>query len=171
MGCLVSMDRPAPGGLPARGVEHDGVLAANSTRGAPMNPTELCFAPAADLAAAIRAKRVSPTEAVEAVLDRIAAVNPSINALVTVTEDLARATARDIETRLARGEAAGPLAGVPVTIKDLIMVKGVRTTWGSRIFERFVSPEDAPAVERLRAAGAVIVGMTNSPEFGYRATT
>jgi aspartyl-tRNA(Asn)/glutamyl-tRNA(Gln) amidotransferase subunit A len=136
-----------------------------------VNATELCFLPAAELAAAIRAKRVSPTEAVEAVLDRIATVNPSINALVTVTEDLARATARDIETRLARGEAAGPLAGVPVTIKDLIMVKGVRTTWGSRIFERFVAPEDAPAVERLRGAGAVIVGMTNSPEFGYRATT
>jgi aspartyl-tRNA(Asn)/glutamyl-tRNA(Gln) amidotransferase subunit A len=136
-----------------------------------MNATELCFMPAAELAGAIRAKRVSPTEAVEAVLDRIAAVNPSINALVTVTEDLARSSARDVETRLARGEATGPLAGVPVTIKDLIMVKGVRTTWGSRIFERFVAPEDAPAVERLRAAGAVIVGMTNSPEFGYRATT
>jgi len=136
-----------------------------------MNATELCFMPATELAAAIRAKRVSPTEAVEAVLDRIAAVNPSINALVTVTEDLARAAARDAETRLARGEAPGPLAGVPVTIKDLIMVKGVRTTWGSRIFERFIAPEDAPAVERLRAAGAAIVGMTNSPEFGYRATT
>lgn len=136
-----------------------------------MNATELCCMPATELAGAIRAKRVSPVEAVEAVLDRIAAVNPSINAVVTVTEDLARAAARDVETRLMRGEPLGPLAGVPITIKDLVMVKGVRTTWGSRIFERFVAPEDAPAVERLRAAGAVIVGMTNSPEFGYRATT
>ena len=136
-----------------------------------MNATDLCFMPATELAAAIRAKRVSPTEAVEAALDRVATVNPTINALVTVTEDLARTAARDVETRLMRGEPLGPLAGVPITIKDLIMVKGVRTTWGSRIFERFVAPEDAPAVERLRAAGAVIVGMTNSPEFGYRATT
>ena len=136
-----------------------------------MNATDLCFMPATTLAAAIRDKRVSPTEAVEAVLDRIGTVNPSINALVTVTEDLARATARDVEARLARGEPLGPLAGVPVTIKDLVMVKGVRTTWGSHIFERFIAPEDAPAVERLRAAGAVIVGMTNSPEFGYRGTT
>jgi len=136
-----------------------------------MNAADLCFMPATELAAAIRAKRVSPVEAVEAVLDRIAEVNPAINAVVTVTEDLARAAAREVEARLGRGEPVGPFAGVPMTIKDLIMVKGVRTTWGSRIFERFVAPEDAPLVERLRAAGAVIVGMTNSPEFGYRATT
>jgi aspartyl-tRNA(Asn)/glutamyl-tRNA(Gln) amidotransferase subunit A len=136
-----------------------------------MNAVDLCFMPATDLAGAIRAKEISPVQAVEAVLDRIAAINPSINAIVTVTEELARTTARDVEKRITRGEPVGPLAGVPVTIKDLIMVKGVRTTWGSRIFERFIAPEDAPAVERLRAAGAVIVGMTNSPEFGYRATT
>jgi aspartyl-tRNA(Asn)/glutamyl-tRNA(Gln) amidotransferase subunit A len=136
-----------------------------------MKAIDLCFMSATDLARAIRAKEVSPAEAVEAVLDRIAAVNPAINAVVTVTEDLARAAARDVEKRITRGEPVGPLAGVPVTIKDLIMVKGVRTTWGSRIFERFIAPEDAPAVERLRAAGAVIVGMTNSPEFGYRPTT
>lgn len=136
-----------------------------------MNATDLCFTPATELAAAIRAKHVSPTEVVEVVLDRIATVNPSINALVTVTEDQARAAARDVEARLARGETLGPLAGVPITIKDLVMVKGVRTTWGSRIFERFIAPEDAPSVERLRAAGAVIVGMTNSPEFGYKSTT
>ncbi|HLW47387.1 MAG TPA: amidase family protein [bacterium] len=136
-----------------------------------MNALELCFMPATELAAAIGAKQVSPVEAVEAVLDRIAAINPSINAIVTVTEELARGAARDVEQRITRGEPVGPLAGVPVTIKDLIMVKGVRTTWGSRIFERFIAPEDGPAVERLRAAGAVIVGMTNSPEFGYRATT
>jgi aspartyl-tRNA(Asn)/glutamyl-tRNA(Gln) amidotransferase subunit A len=136
-----------------------------------VNDAELCFLPATGLAAAIRRKEVSPVEVVDAVLDRIAGVNPSLNALVTVTEDAARTAAREIEARLVRGETVGPLAGVPVTIKDLVMVKGVRTTWGSRIFERFVSPEDAPAVERLRRAGAVIVGMTNSPEFGYRATT
>jgi aspartyl-tRNA(Asn)/glutamyl-tRNA(Gln) amidotransferase subunit A len=136
-----------------------------------MSATDLCFMPAVELAAAIRARRVSPVEATEAVLDQIAAVNPSVNALVTVTEDLARTAARDVETRLMRGEALGPLAGVPITIKDLVMVQGVRTTWGSRIFERFIAPEDAPAVARLRAAGAVIVGMTNSPEFGYRGTT
>jgi len=136
-----------------------------------MNAIDLCFMPATELARAIRDKEISAVQAVETVLDRIAAINPSINAIVTVTEDLARTAARDVEKRIDRGEPVGPLAGVPVTIKDLIMVKGVRTTWGSRIFERFIAPEDAPAVERLRAAGAVIVGMTNSPEFGYRATT
>jgi Asp-tRNA(Asn)/Glu-tRNA(Gln) amidotransferase A subunit family amidase len=136
-----------------------------------MKPVDLCFMSATDLARAIRAKEVSPHEAVDAVLDRIATINPSLNAVVTVTEDLARGIARDVEKRISRREPVGPLAGVPVTIKDLIMVKGVRTTWGSRIFERFVAPEDAPAVERLRAADAVIIGMTNAPEFGYRATT
>jgi len=136
-----------------------------------VNATDLCFMPAADLARAIRARQVSPTDALDAVLARIAAVNPALNAIVTVTEEPARAAAREAEARITRGEPLGPLGGVPVTIKDLVMVKGVRTTWGSRIFEQFVSPEDAPSVERLRAAGAVIVGMTNSPEFGYRATT
>jgi aspartyl-tRNA(Asn)/glutamyl-tRNA(Gln) amidotransferase subunit A len=136
-----------------------------------MKSVDLCFMSATDLARAIRAKEVSPLEAVDAVLDRIAAINPSINAVVTVTEDLARGVARNVEKRVIRREPVGPLAGVPVTIKDLIMVKGVRTTWGSRIFERFVAPDDAPAVERLREADAVIIGMTNSPEFGYRATT
>ena len=136
-----------------------------------MNAADLCFMPATELAGAIRARRISPVDAVDAVLDRIAAVNPSINAVVTVLADDARDTAREAAARLLRGERPGPLHGVPVTIKDLVMVKGVRTTWGSRIFEHFVSPDDAPAVERLRAAGAIIVGMTNSPEFGFRAIT
>jgi aspartyl-tRNA(Asn)/glutamyl-tRNA(Gln) amidotransferase subunit A len=136
-----------------------------------VNATDLCFMPATELAGAIRAKQVSPTEALDAVLARIATVNPKINAIVTVTEDLARTAAREAESRITRGESLGPLAGVPVTIKDLVMVKDVRTTWGSKVFEHFVSPEDAPSVERLRAAGAVIVGMTNSPEFGYKGTT
>lgn len=136
-----------------------------------VDATDLCRMPAADLAAAIRAKTVSPVEVVDAVLARIERVNPILNAYCTVTPEAARAAARNAEAAVLRGDPLGPLHGVPVSIKDLVVTKGVRTTWGSRLYAQFVPDEDAPVVERLKRAGAIIVGKTNTPEFGYKGIT
>jgi aspartyl-tRNA(Asn)/glutamyl-tRNA(Gln) amidotransferase subunit A len=132
---------------------------------------ELCLLSAVELAAAVRAKQVSPVEATRAVLERIERLNPKLNAFCTVTPDAALATAKQIEAAIMRGDDVGPLAGVPISIKDLIYVKDMRVTFGSKLFEQNVVTEDTPLVERLRRAGAVIVGMTNTPEFGWKGVT
>jgi Asp-tRNA(Asn)/Glu-tRNA(Gln) amidotransferase A subunit family amidase len=136
-----------------------------------MEATELCYTPATQLAAAIRTKQVSPVEVVDAVLARIERLNPRINASCTVTADLARTTARDVEAAVLRGEALRPLHGVPYSLKDLTPTKGIRTTFGSKIFEHHVPTEDAILVERLRAAGGILLGKTNTPEFGCKGMT
>jgi aspartyl-tRNA(Asn)/glutamyl-tRNA(Gln) amidotransferase subunit A len=136
-----------------------------------MQAVELCYLPATELAAAIRAKRVSPVEAVDAVLARIERLNPTLNAYCTVAAAAARAAAKAAEAAVMRGEALGPLHGVPVSIKDLVATKGIRTTYGSQLYEHFVPEEDAPVVERLKAAGAIIIGKTNTPEFGHKGVT
>ncbi|MGH2459148.1 MAG: amidase [Chloroflexota bacterium] len=132
---------------------------------------ELCYQPATDLAARVRARELSPVEVVDAFLARIERINPALNAYCTVTADLARTEARRIEAAIQRGEDVGPLAGVPVSIKDLLITKGIRTTRGSRLFADAVPTEDAPVVERLRAAGAISLGKTNTPEFGWKGVT
>jgi aspartyl-tRNA(Asn)/glutamyl-tRNA(Gln) amidotransferase subunit A len=131
----------------------------------------LCNLSAVEVAAAVRARKVSPVEVAGAVLKRIERLNPQLNAFCTVTADEALATARKLEAAIARGEDVGPLAGVPVSIKDLLYVKDTRITFGSKLFESNVAAEDAPVVQRLRRAGAVIVGITNSPEFGWKGVT
>ena len=136
-----------------------------------MDQTELCYQPATELAAGVRAGDVSPTEVVDAFLGRIERVNPRLNAYCTVTADRARDRAKAIEAALARGETVGPLAGVPVSIKDVLFTKGIRTTRGSLLYADSVPTEDAPVVERLEAAGAILLGKTNTPEFGWKATT
>ncbi|MDP9469704.1 MAG: amidase [Chloroflexota bacterium] len=133
--------------------------------------TDLCAVSATELAAAYRTRRLSPVEVTEAVLARIERVDPVLNAFVTVTTDLARATAREAEFAFASGSVRGPLDGVPVTIKDLVPTKGVRTTSGSHIYADHIPTEDAPIVERLRAGGAVILGKTTVPEFGWKSPT
>lgn len=130
--------------------------------------TELCFTPATALADMIRRKVVSPVEVIDAVLARIAQVNPQINAFCMVTGEQARAEAQAVEQAVMRGDNLGPLGGVPISIKDLTYTKGVRTTRGSRLFADYVPNEDAPVVERVKAAGAIIVGKTNTPEFGWK---
>jgi aspartyl-tRNA(Asn)/glutamyl-tRNA(Gln) amidotransferase subunit A len=136
-----------------------------------MNSTELCYLPATDLAALIRKREVSPTEVARAFLDRIERVNPTINAYCTVTDFRALDEARAVEAALGRGETVGPLAGVPVSIKDLLLTKGIRTTRGSLLYADDIPTEDAPVVERLRNAGAILLGKTNTPEFGWKAAT
>ncbi len=128
---------------------------------------EICRMTAAAIAQKIRAKELSPTEVIEAVLDRMERLEPSIHAFCTPTPDLARAEAKRIEQAIANGEDVGPLAGVPVGIKDLVCTAGIKTVSGSVAYENFVPDEDDIVVERLKAAGAIIIGKTNVPEFGY----
>lgn len=117
----------------------------------------------------IRSGTLSPTDVVEAILGRIDELDPVLHAFCTPTPELARTEAKRIERDLARGHDVGALAGVPVGIKDLVCTKGIRTTSGSFAYENFIPDEDDVAVERLRHAGAIIVGKTNVPEFGYSA--
>lgn len=134
-----------------------------------MTAEDLCFTPATQLAAMIRSKTVSPVEVVRAVLDRIERTNPALNAFCTVTPEPALAAARDAEQAVVRGGALGPLHGVPFSIKDLALTRGVRSMFGSHIFAQRVPDEDAPYVGRLRAAGGILVGKTTTPEFGWKA--
>jgi aspartyl-tRNA(Asn)/glutamyl-tRNA(Gln) amidotransferase subunit A len=136
-----------------------------------MSDTDLCYMTATDLAAAIRTKKVSPVEVVNAVLDRIEQLNPRLNAFCLVTADAARQAAQGAEQAVMRGETLAPLHGVPVSIKDLVITKGVRTMRGSKLYEHDVPTEDAPVVERLKAAGAIILGKTTTPEFGFKGVT
>jgi aspartyl-tRNA(Asn)/glutamyl-tRNA(Gln) amidotransferase subunit A len=136
-----------------------------------MDATELCYLPALELGEAIRAKKVSSVEVVDAVLARIERLNPTLNAYCTITAAAARAAAKEAEAAVMRGDTLGSLHGIPVSIKDLLATKGVRTTHGSKIYEQFIPDEDAPVVERLKRAGAIILGKTNTPEFGHKAIT
>jgi amidase len=133
---------------------------------------DLCFVPATTLQRLYRTRKVSPLEVMQAVLARIDAVNPRVNAYVTLAREQALAGARKATAALARkGAALGPLHGIPVSIKDLTPTKGIRTTWGSKIFEHHVPDADALSVERLKQAGAIVVGKTNTPEFGAGGNT
>jgi aspartyl-tRNA(Asn)/glutamyl-tRNA(Gln) amidotransferase subunit A len=128
---------------------------------------EICRMPATELVARITAKELSPVEVTEAVLDRMDQLNPVLHAFCEPTPELARATAAEVADQIARGQPVGPLAGVPVAVKDLIATKGIRTAMGSPAYRDFVPDEDDVVVERVRAAGAVILGKTTVPEFGY----
>jgi aspartyl-tRNA(Asn)/glutamyl-tRNA(Gln) amidotransferase subunit A len=128
---------------------------------------EICRMDAVTLAAQIRAKQLSPVEVIDAVLDRMDKLEPTLHAFCTPTPELARETAKRIEADIMAGRPVGPLAGVPIGIKDLVLTKGIKTTSGSFVYKDFVPDEDDVVVERLRAAGAVILGKTNVPELGY----
>jgi len=107
----------------------------------------------------------------QAVLARIDAVNPAVNAIVTLVRDAALREARRATSTLGRGRALPPLFGVPVGIKDVTPTKGIRTTYGSKLFESHVPDQDALVVQRLRAAGAIVIGKTNTPEFAFGPNT
>jgi aspartyl-tRNA(Asn)/glutamyl-tRNA(Gln) amidotransferase subunit A len=129
------------------------------------------FQDAVSLASAIRARRTTAVDAVERCLARIAATQATLNAYATVCADEARAAARAVDRRIAAGEPVGPLAGVPVSVKDIVNTAGVRTMWGSRTMASNVPDADAVAVQRLKAAGAILVGKTTTPEFAYKLVT
>ena len=132
---------------------------------------EIGFLSATALAAAIRSKELSPVEIVQAVFARIDEVNSKTNAFCTLTEEQALLAAKDAEASVMRGEPLGALHGLPVSIKDLLLTRGIRTSFGSRIRENHVPDEDAPAVAKLIAAGAIVIGKTTTPEFGFKAVT
>ncbi len=117
------------------------------------------------------AREVSAVEVMEAHLARIERINPTVNAIVTLVPDEARRAAAEADAAVARGDAPGPLHGLPVAHKDLTWTKGIRTTFGCRAFEHFVPDEDALIVERLKAAGAITLGKTNTPELGAGSQT
>src|SRR5262247_1695327 len=126
---------------------------------------------ALELAGLVRQKEVKPLEVLDAVLARLEALNPTLNAFCLVTGDTARVAAREAEIAVMKGEPIGPLHGVPISIKDVLPTRGLTTTGGSRLYEDFIPEHDALAVGRLRAAGTVIFGKTNTSEFGYKAIT
>ena len=127
---------------------------------------EICYADATELAERIRARALSPVEVVTAHLERIEAINPELNAIVTLV-DGAMDRAREAEAAIMRGESWGPLHGVPFTIKDCVDTQGVRTTRGSKLFETHVPDADATVVRRLKEAGGVLIAKTNLPEFAF----
>ncbi len=132
---------------------------------------ELCRLPATRLTELIRRRQLSPVEAVRAVLERIDRLNPGLIAFTTVAAERALDQARTAEGAVMAGGALGPLHGVPISVKDSIWVSGVRCTWGSALYRDFVPDHDAIAVERLLAAGAIVVGKTNLPELSQKGFT
>jgi amidase len=126
---------------------------------------------ACDMAAGIRAKRFTCVDVMEAVVARIAAKNPELNAIVYDYSDQARAQAERAHRAVTEGAPLGPLHGVPVTIKENVDVKGTPTPNGMAALEHIIAPDHAPVVQNLLNAGAIIVGRTNTPELSMRATT
>jgi amidase len=127
-------------------------------RGVPINPEDLCYTPAIKLREMIRNKVISPIEVVTTFMNRIEKINPTINAYCTLVPEMALQSAKDAESAIMKGSGVGPLTGIPVSIKDVNPVAGVRTT-------------DDLVVERLKRAGAIIMGKTNTPEFAAGAST
>ena len=123
---------------------------------------EVCFAPATRLARLLRARKLSATELVKAFIAQVERVNPKVNAIVTFVPELALRQAKSLDRK---GALEGVLAGLPIAYKDTQRTRGIRTTFGSPIYARHVPEEDDLLVERLRGAGAITLGKTNTPEF------
>lgn len=135
-----------------------------------MNPDEICFMPAWKMADAVKRQEIPASEIAEALISRIEKINPKINAYVTLTFDLARQQAQAVDKLAKDGANTGLLGGVPTSIKDLILTKGIRTSMGSKVWDS-VPDVDEVVIERLKAAGCVIMGKTNTPEIGHMAVT
>jgi len=136
-----------------------------------MGSKEFAFVPAIELAAQIRRRTLSPVELMRTTLERIERSQPALNAFITIAADRAMDAAHAAERAVMRGSALGPLHGLPLAVKDLVPTAGIRTTWGSLIFKDHIPDKDAVAVARLRAAGAIVVGKTTTPEFGQQCLT
>lgn len=133
-----------------------------------MDKTDLCFMPATELADAIRAKMVSPSEVTATVLERIAALEPRLNAFAHLAAEQAMAAAEAADAAVMKGAPLGPLHGVPVTIKDHEAVSGMPVEYGTYLRKGDIATEDSVLVARLRQAGAIILGKTTTPEFGWK---
>jgi len=136
-----------------------------------MNKDEICFMSAYEMLEKIKTQELTSTEITETIIERIEIINPIINAYCTPTFELARETAKKADDIVKKGEKLGLLHGIPTSIKDLMQTKGIRTTYGSKLYEDFIPEQDDVAVQRLIAAGCVILGKTNTPEFGSIALT
>lgn len=132
-----------------------------------MNERDIAYLSALELRDHYRSGDLSPVEVTGVILERIGRLNPTLNAYVTVTVERALEDARVAE-RAYRERTAGPLAGVPISIKDITPTRGIRTTMGSRLMQEWIPDEDAPFVEKVSAAGAVLLGKTNTPELGWK---
>jgi amidase len=136
------------------------------------SPSDIVMMDAASLESVIHSRKASCVEVMSAYLDHVERVNAKVNAIVAL-QDRAQllAQARERDAELARGDSKGPLHGFPHAVKDLLPVKGIRSTWGSPLLKNFVPAADSLLVERLRNAGAIIIGKTNAPEFGLGSHT
>src|SRR5260221_5314033 len=132
---------------------------------------DLCYLTAREMARLLRAKKLSARELLDAHRARIERLNPKVNAIVTLVADQARERAKQADEAMARGKPLGVLHGLPMAHKDLNETRGIRTTYGSRIFKDNVPTEDALIVELIRKAGAITFGKTNTPEFGAGSQT
>ena len=136
-----------------------------------MNKNEICFKSACDIVDMIKRQEISSQEITDIIIERIEKINPIINAYCTPTFDIARDMAKKADQAIRKGEKPGLLHGIPTSIKDETDTKGIRTTFGCKIFENNIPTKDEIAVKRLKDAGAVILGKTNTPAFGYKGTT
>ena len=136
-----------------------------------MTGNEICYLTAREIRDKIRNRDLSAVEVMEAHLAQIEKVNPTVNAIVTLHPDRALDGAKAADAAIANGEALGPLHGLPTAVKDLTLTKGMRTTFGSPIYKDNVPDRDAIIVERIKKAGAIIIGKTNTPEFGAGSNT
>ena len=143
----------------------DGVLEAQTAA------SSVCFLSTVEMARLIRAKKLSAREALAAHLKQIERVNPKVNAIVTLVPEMAAAAAAKADEMQARKETLGPLHGLPVAHKDLMETRGIRTTFGSPLYKDYIPTEDDLVVERMRRAGAIAIGKTNTPEFGAGSQT
>ncbi len=136
-----------------------------------MSDDDVCFQTATEMASSIRRKEISAREVLNAHLAQIERTNPRVNAVVTLVAEQAMAQADAADQSIARGEEVGPLHGLPVAHKDLVLTKGIRTTFGSPIYKDFVPDQDSLIIERMKQAGVITIGKTNVPEFGAGSQT
>lgn len=136
-----------------------------------MNKEDICFMSACDVVEKIKTQEISSQEITEIMIERIEKINPRLNAYCTPTFELARETAKNADDAVKKGEKLGLLHGIPLSIKDEMPIKGVRTTFGSKLYENYFPEDDDIAVKRLKDAGSIILGKTNMPEFGLIGTT
>ncbi|MHA1985201.1 MAG: amidase [Promethearchaeota archaeon] len=132
-----------------------------------MEKEDICFMPAYEMAEKIKTQELTSQEITEILIERIEQVNPLTNAYCTTTFEVARSMAKLADEKVKKGEKLGLLNGIPTSVKDLMQTKGIRTTYGSKLHENFIPEQDDIAVQRLKKAGCVLMGKTNTPDFGH----